>query len=217
MVEQKEYLYQHPLFFDLNEEELDALAKATSIKKYYKGNILFYEKDKNENIYFLSSGALKIYKVDRLDNEIFMYNINEGNLISEITDLDGTIGRYANAEFIKDSTVLIFDYGAFKDIFSTNTKFLLNIIKEFAKKTKMLQCIINREIVFDGTAKVAFMLAHDLESFNTLKKGEVAYMLNIQPETLSRILNKLLRQNLIQNDGQKLQIIDMEGLRACYE
>lgn len=217
MVEQKEYLYQHPLFFDLNEEELDALANATSIKKYYKGNILFYEKDKNENIYFLSSGALKIYKVDRLDNEIFMYNINEGNLISEITDLDGTIGCYANAEFIKDSTVLIFDYGAFKDIFSTNTKFLLNIIKEFAKKTKMLQCIINREIVFDGTAKVAFMLAHDLESFNTLKKGEVAYMLNIQPETLSRILNKLLRQNLIQNDGQKLQIIDMEGLRACYE
>ncbi|MEJ5169128.1 MAG: helix-turn-helix domain-containing protein, partial [Arcobacteraceae bacterium] len=105
----------------------------------------------------------------------------------------------------------------FKDIFSHNTKFLLNLIKEFAKKTKMLQCIINREIVFDGTAKVAFMLVHDLESFNTLKKGDVAYMLNIQPETLSRILNKLFRNNYIQNDGQNIKIVDINGLKACYE
>ncbi|MEW6551270.1 MAG: Crp/Fnr family transcriptional regulator [Campylobacterota bacterium] len=213
----KEYLYNHPLFFDLSEAEIELLAGATVAKKYYVGNILHYEKEKNDNIYFLSSGALKIYKVDRMDNEIFMYNVNSGSLISEITDLDGSIGCFANAEFTKDSEVLAFDYSVFKDIFSHNTKFLLNLIKEFAKKTKMLQCIINREIVFDGTAKVAFMLVHDLESFNTLKKGDVAYMLNIQPETLSRILNKLFRNNYIQNDGQNIKIVDINGLKACYE
>ncbi|WP_200415476.1 Crp/Fnr family transcriptional regulator [Arcobacter sp. FWKO B] len=212
-----EYFENHQLFFDLSTEEIDLLAQVTTLKKFYTGNILYYEKDKQDSIYYLASGSLKIYKVDRLDNEIFMYNINKGSLISEITDLDGNIGCFANAEFTKDSEVLVFDYSTFKDIFSTNNKFLLNLIKEFAKKTKMLQCIINREIVFDGTAKVAFMLAHDLESFNSLKKGEIAYMLNIQPETLSRILNKLFRNNYIQNDGQNIKIVDLDGLKSCYE
>jgi len=213
----KQYMSKYQLFSDLCDEELTLLASSTSLKKFYSGNILHYEKDKQDSIYFLLTGALKIYKVDRLDNEIFMYNITGGNLISEITDLDGSIGCFANAEFIKDSEVLVFDYSTFKDIFSSNTKFLLNLIKEFAKKTKMLQCIINREIVFDGTAKVAFMLVQDLESFNTLKKGDIAYMLNIQPETLSRILNKLFRNSLIQNDGQNIKIVDLDGLKALFE
>lgn len=213
----KDYIYEFPLFFDLSEDEIGLLSKNCMLKKYYSGNILFYEKESQQNIYFLAKGALKIYKVDRLDNEIFMYNVNAGNLISEITDIDGSIGCFANAEFTKDSEVLVFDYSTFKDLFSTNSKFLLNLVREFAKKTKMLQCIINREIVFDGTAKVAFMIVHDLESFNTLKKGEIAYTLNLQPETLSRILNKLFRNNYIQNDGQNIKIVDLDGLKSCYE
>ncbi|MCK9336493.1 MAG: Crp/Fnr family transcriptional regulator [Arcobacteraceae bacterium] len=217
MADLKQYISNHKLFDDLSDDELMTLSGATTLKKFYSGNILHYEKDRQDNIYFLLTGGLKIYKVDRMDNEIFMYNITSGSLISEITDLDGSIGCFANAEFTKDSEVLVFDYSTFKDIFSNNTKFLLNLIKEFAKKTKMLQCIINREIVFDGTAKVAFMLVQDLESFNTLKKGDIAYMLNIQPETLSRILNKLFRNSLIQNDGQDIKIIDLDGLKALFE
>lgn len=217
MADLKQYISNHKLFDDLSDDELMTLANTTTLKKFYSGNILHYEKDRQDNIYFLLTGGLKIYKVDRMDNEIFMYNITSGSLISEITDLDGSIGCFANAEFTKDSEVLVFDYSTFKDIFSNNTKFLLNLIKEFAKKTKMLQYIINREIVFDGTAKVAFMLVQDLESFNTLKKGDIAYMLNIQPETLSRILNKLFRNSLIQNDGQDIKIIDLDGLKALFE
>ena len=90
-------------------------------------------------------------------------------------------------------------------------------MKAFAKKSKMLQCIINREIVFDGTAKVAFMLINDLNSFNQLKKQEVAHMLNIQPETLSRILKKLTRHGMIDTENGETVLKDEAGLREIFE
>ena len=80
----------------------------------------------------------------------------------------------------------------------------------------MLQCIINREVVFDGTAKVAHFLDQDERAFERFKKQEVAYMLNLQPETLSRILRKLSRDGIIDTEGTGVAILDREQLRAIY-
>jgi CRP/FNR family transcriptional regulator len=61
------------------------------------------------------------------------------------------------------------------------------------------------------------MLINDLESFNQLKKTEIAYMLNIQPETLSRILKKLTRTGMISSQGNQTHINNHEALRAIFE
>ena len=71
--------------------------------------------------------------------------------------------------------------------------------------------------VFDGTAKVAHMLINDLQTFNRLKKHEIAYMLHIQPETLSRILNKLTRNGTIEIEKNTIVILNEQELREIYE
>ncbi len=211
-----EELRKVPLFEALDENELAALSKIVQVKPYVKGDILHYEKDTQTNIYYLMEGLIKVYKIDRFDNEVFMYNLFHNTLISEITDFE-QIGCFANAEFVVDSEVLIIDFEGFKAIYMHSPKLMLELLREFARKTKMMQCIINREIVFDGTAKVAFMLINDLDSFNRLKKQEIAYMLNIQPETLSRILKKLTRNGAIAVEEGNTVIEDEEALRAIFE
>ncbi len=94
---------------------------------------------------------------------------------------------YANAEFLEDSRVLVFNNEKFRELMQTNHDFTKIVLKESFRMIQQLQCIISRDVVFDGTAKVAHMLVNDLRNFNTLKKHETAYMLHIQPETLSRI------------------------------
>lgn len=211
-----EYLISIPLFSDLAEKELIELAQMSSFRHFPKGDILYYEKEQYNEIYYLKEGLIKVYKVDRFDNEVFMYNLFSDTLISEITDFEH-IGCFANAEFVVDSEVLVIDFDRFQKMYENSPKLMLKLLKEFAKKSKMLQCIINREIVFDGTAKVAFMLINDLRSFNQLKKQEVAYMLNIQPETLSRILKKLTRNKIIDTEGGDVVIRDESALREIFE
>ena len=82
---------------------------------------------------------------------------------------------------------------------------------------QQLQCIISRDVVFDGTAKVAHMLVNDLKNFNAFKKHETAYMLHIQPETLSRILKKLTRNGIIEIEKNCVKILNLDELRDIYE
>jgi CRP/FNR family transcriptional regulator len=71
-------------------------------------------------------------------------------------------------------------------------------------------------MILDGTGKVAFMLANDIERFNAMKKQDIAAMLNIQPETLSRILGKLARKGVIEQDSN-IKVLDMKSLKEFYE
>jgi CRP/FNR family transcriptional regulator len=82
---------------------------------------------------------------------------------------------------------------------------------------QQMQCIISRDVVFDGTAKVAHMLVNELDTFNKLKKHEIAYMLHIQPETLSRILNKLTRNGTIEIEKNSVVILNIQELKDIYE
>jgi CRP/FNR family transcriptional regulator len=42
-------------------------------------------------------------------------------------------------------------------------------------------------------------------------------MLHIQPETLSRILKKLIRNDIIEIDKNNVVILDLEALKEIYE
>ena len=215
----KKYIKNISFFNSLSDNLLVELEKISKVQKFYCGDILFYEKDQQNEIFYLINGTIKFYKVDRFDNEIFLYQIISNTLIFDISKFcsEHIISCYANAEFTSDSEVLIFDSSKFKELLYTNQELMSVVMKESFKMIQQLQCIINRDVVFDGTAKVAHMLAHDLNNFNTLKKHEVAYMLHIQPETLSRILKKLIRNGIIEIDKNCVNILNLNDLQEIYE
>jgi len=204
-----------PLFADLLPATLQKLEFSSNIKNYSFGDILFYENDKNGKLHYIIEGGVKVYKVDRYDNEIFLYNLYGGEFIAEFGSLE-SISCFANVEFIRDSKVLIIDINELKNLMSGDAVLMSKMFDLFIQRVRRLQCIINREVVFDGIAKVAHLIQNDLTFFNESKKQQIAQMLNIQPETLSRILKKLERNGAIESSG-KIKILDEKKLREIYE
>jgi len=205
------------LFKDLSSNELEEIAAFTQLKRYYKGNIIYYEQELKKEIYYLKKGQVKVYKVDRFDNEIFLYNISSDTLITKISNLDeDIICCFGNIECEVDCEVLIIDFEKFSDFCLQKPKILLKLISIYSQKANMLECLVNRELVYDGVAKVAFTLVNEPNTFQQLKKRDIAYQLNIQPETLSRILKKLERKSLISLDNNHVEVLDVEGLKAIY-
>ncbi len=206
-------------FNSLDDNALEQLSKITTLKDYVNSDVLFYEKDNQNEIFYLLEGVIKFYKVDRFDNEIFLYKITSNSLVFDIGKMCDKyiMSCYANAEFLEDSRVLVFDCIGFKELMQTNHDFMKVVLKESFRMIQQLQCIISRDVVFDGTAKVAHMLVNDLKNFNAFKKHETAYMLHIQPETLSRILKKLTRNGIIEIEKNCVKILNLDELRDIYE
>ncbi len=205
-------------FNSLDEEGLKVIDSISKITSYSKNSVLYYENDINNKIFFLISGLIKVYKIDKYENEIFLYYIYKNSLISELTTISSdTIHCFSNTEFMEESVVLEVDFIKFKQEFLSKNILNNEFINEILLKTHQLHCVVNRELVFDASAKVAFTLANDLEMFNSLKRHEVSFMLHIQPETLSRVLNKLKRNSIIDIENTNVVILDRGTLINIYK
>ena len=205
-------------FENLSDNQIDILSNFSFISKYEKDSILFYETDLKTNLLFLVNGLIKIYKYDKFDNEIFLYHIYSNSLISELSNINtNEIFCFSNASFIEDSVVLSIDFLKLQEHFLNNNLLVKELMSSLLKKTNQLQSLVNRELVFDATAKVAYMLVSDLKMFNNLKRQDVSFMLHIQPETLSRVLKKLSRDNIIEVENQQVIIKDEITLNSIFK
>jgi CRP/FNR family transcriptional regulator len=213
-----EYLRELNFFEPLDDNDLEKLSQYCIVKKYTKDSIMMYEGEHNTNISFLVSGLAKVYKMDKYDNEIFLYHIYKTSMIAELSTLNSNVIKCASNISIEEDTVMIdIDYCKFRDDFISTNILTNNFLNEIFSKTQKLQCVVNRELVFDSTAKVAHFLSENLETFNKTKRANSALLLHIQPETLSRVIKKLIRQNIINVESKYVTVLDKLKLIALFQ
>lgn len=205
-------------FSSLDEKQIDTLSSISTTHTYTKNYVLHYEKKQNLNLLFLVDGLAKAYKIDKNNNEIFLYHIYKNSLLSEISRVDSKIlVSFSNIEIVEDASVLSINYQKFYDYFLNKSLLCLEFAHEIVKHSNHLQNLVNREFVFDSVAKVAIMIASDLDMFNKLKRLDISLILHIQPATLSRVLTRLKRNNIINIIHGKIKIIDYNALEAIYK
>jgi len=93
----------------------------------------------------------------------------------------------------------------------------LELANEVIRQSKQLQDLVNREIIFDSVSKVAMALDSDIDMFNRVKRSAISLMLHIQPSTLSRVLNRLKRNNIIDIVRGEVIIVNQKALNRIYD
>ncbi len=203
-----------PCFSKLSDEQLEKLKKISVIKKYNAKEILFYEGDAPTYLYVLLQGTLKVYKTNHKGQQIFLHQFYPGGLVAELANFEN-IPYPATAEFTSNAEVLRIEYKALEKDFFKNPEISMEIIKSLIAKHKILIDIIQKEVILTAEAKVAKFILDNSELFATLKNTQIASILNLTPETLSRTLGKFKSSGLIeQEEKNHLTILDKESLEA---
>ncbi len=203
-----------PCFSKLSDEQIEKLKNISVIKKYNAHEILFYEGDLPVYLYVLLQGTLKVYKTNHKGQQIFLHQFYPGGLVAELANFEN-IPYPATAEFTSNSEVLRIEYQALEKDFFKNPEISMEIIKSLIAKHKILIEIIQKEVILTAEAKVAKFILDNGELFDTLKNTQVASILNLTPETLSRTLGKFKSLGFIeQEEKNKLNVLDEASLRA---
>ncbi len=205
-------------FSSLNEEQKELLSSISHINSFSKDYVVHYEKKQDNSLLFLLRGLAKAYKIDKHNNEIFLHYIHTNSLISDISNIkQDTINSFSNVALLEDSQILVIDYKKFKEFFIDKGYLCSEFTNEIIARSEQLKSLINREFIFNSVVKVAMMLHDDLDIFNKLKRAEISLILHIQPETLSRVLNRLKRDKIIDSINGKVVILDKEALLCVCE
>ena len=209
-----EKLKKIELFSELSEDELKGIADSCNIKKLNKGNILFYEGDPCEAFYILIEGELKIYKTGIKSQELILHYFNAPSMIAEMATLENMNFPATSAALVNDTVVAIIDKSKFLDLIKSYPELSFHMMRSLTAKIKNLETLINRNLVFDATAKVCSLIKEDKEILINKKNIQIANLLNMAPETLSRILKKLKKLNIL---DQNNILIDEEKLDMFLE
>ena len=209
-----EKLQKLNLFKILNKSEMERLSKISTLKTLTKDNILFYEGEMPRYFYLLLQGNLKLYKTDLKGNEIVIHYFTQASFIAEMASLERikfpatAIAKGAEVE------VLLIDREKFLKILQEDAHFSFHLLKSFTLKVKHLELVINRNMVYDAMTKVCSFIEENPNYMITAKNKEIANFLNMAPETLSRILSKLRKLEII---DKKNFVLDHEKLKALLD
>jgi CRP/FNR family transcriptional regulator len=203
------------LFENLAASQIKRLEQISLQRSLKKGNVLFFEGDEPKNLHILTEGVLKVYKSDFKGNEVVLKYFSPVSLIAELANLDH-IPYPATAVFETDGKVIAVDFKIFEKEFLRNPDVSLAIIRSLTWKLRDLEGVISRNLTMDATSRVAKFLYENEGAFLQLKQNKISSILNITPETMSRVLKKLKEGKIIGAQNTGFKILDKEKLKEFF-
>ncbi|MCF6340437.1 MAG: Crp/Fnr family transcriptional regulator [Sulfurimonas sp.] len=209
----KTYIKNIVLFKNIDEDTVNKIENFTTVQKIAKNNIVFYEGDESRFLYLLAKGVIKLYKTSSSHKEIVLKYFHENELIGEVANFE-EIPYPATAKAYSDVEVLKIDFEKLKGIIVSNPNMAFNIQTSLIKKIKNLENIISTNLVLDSRERVAKYIYNHSDTFFDTKNIEIAEILGVSPETLSRILKFFKDQEII---NVKTKFINQDALLKYFE
>ncbi len=213
----------HPLFSSLNEEALAQLferARPIDLSVHEK---LFSQGEKADRFYIVVSGSVKLFRFSKDGQEKVIEVIEEGHSMAEAIMFMEELSCYpVNAESLEKTTVVGFNSSLYLQILESSPQSCFKILGTLSRRlhtrlneieTLTLKNARHRACRYlldlAGESAAAGQVIH-----LPVAKQLIAARLAMQPETLSRILRELIKEEAVTVSGRDVTIKSLERLRA---
>lgn len=201
------------IFVGSNEQELyDMFDKITTFVQKERKQIFFFEEQEGENVYFLTSGMVKLYKTNEEGKEAIIHFVRPGELFAEI--LLYLRNRYpVTAVATENSTALVINSKKLFDIIKQKPEISIKLIGTLAQRIKYFVNMVENLTLADAQKRFLNYLknlsAKKNSSTFTLpaSKADVALLLGVAPETFSRLLKKMSDEGILKVDGKDITLL----------
>ena len=209
---------------DISADALQALLPGLTTGTYRPRQVIYLPGDRAQGVHFLAQGRIKISKVTRDGKELTLAYRTEGDFFGEPCLLDGG-PREEMAEAMDASVTVEITRELMDNLLKADGRASYKFSRALISRRKDLETRVEQLIFKDVGAKLAELLlnlgqehgiSHERGTVVGLKitHQEMANLIGSTRETVSLTLSQFKRKGLIQTEGRRVILSDMEGLRA---
>ncbi|MBW2303399.1 MAG: Crp/Fnr family transcriptional regulator [Deltaproteobacteria bacterium] len=217
------HLANVPLFRGLPFDQLRDLADIAEERRVERGAMIFHDGDEGNGFYVVIAGRVKIYKLSFDGKEQILHLFGPGEPFGEVPVFAGQ--RFpANAQSMEPGLLLFFPREAFVELITGNPFLALNMLAVLSVRLRRFAHLIDdlslKEVPGRLAAYLLYLSERKMGSLDFelgITKGQLAALLGTIPETLSRILSRMKSRGLIETEGRRIRILDLEGLETLRE
>ena len=190
---------------------------------FKKGETIFHEGDKVTGIYFVYEGKVKVHKKWRDDKELIVRFANQGAIVGH-RGL-GTDNTYpVSATALEPVTVCFIDLEFFQSTLKVNPEFTIKLMTFFAEELYVSEKKMRNLAHMPVKGRIAQALVTLSERFGTAEDGSIDIRLSRQDlasfagttyETVFRIMNELVNDQLVEVQGKNIIIRDIEKILSA--
>jgi CRP/FNR family cyclic AMP-dependent transcriptional regulator len=226
MTEETIFLRNVPIFADLDDVELEKIAKLGSRKKYKKGNIIVLEQEMGAALFVIITGKVKVVRMDEEGREVILSIFGPGEFFGEMSLLDG-LARSATVVATSKAELFMIHRREFLDLLNEYPAVAISLLAELTMRLRKADAQIKSLSLKDAAGRVANVLLLLADDVGVFKKGKVviedlplqqdmANMAGTSRETVSRMIHQFMEKGHIGVEGNKLTINNYEEFRKTY-
>ncbi len=207
------------MFSELQSAQIEQLVSGTRVLDVPRGGVLFNRGDRAHGFYLLLEGQVKLGVISPQGDEKVIGLIQPGQSFGEaVLFLERSFPIYARTTL--DSKVLLITRDAIFNILDNDVTVVRRMLAGISARNRQLVNDIESISLQNSTQRlIGYLLQISTDSENPYRvqlpanKLTIASMLNITPETLSRIMLRLQHAGLIDVNGKEIVITNVVGLR----
>ena len=216
MAVQVELLRSIPYFSGLSTAELDSIKEFIFEKEVDRGEMILLEDEPSDALYFVASGAVKMFKTSSDGKEQILTFIRPGESFNDVPIFDGG-PNLASAQAIGPVVLYGIRDSDLEAILRSHPQVSLNVTRVLSQQTRHLVSLVEDLSFRHVIARVAKILL-EYASDGTgpkprLTHQEMAAMAGTAREMVGRSLKSLEDEGAIRLEHQRIVITDKEALR----
>lgn len=171
----------------MSSESFDLLNSLITEENKSKGDLLIKVGEVHQSVYFVKSGALRSYYINKDGKEVTYWFGFEGDVVASLGNFVNSTPSRENIEFLEDSTVLKISRPKLLELFDTHLE-LANFGRKIAEKAllEMEEQILLTQFT-DAKNRYLKLIEKFPHILQRVKLGHISSYLGITQVTLSRI------------------------------
>lgn len=218
-----EWLSACSLFSELSSDHVTALAEAFHVRAYEPGEVLFHGGADADGLHIIVDGRVKVCRYGADGREQVLHIFEGGEPCGEVAVFEGRVFP-ATAEAMAASRTLFILRDDFLSIARERPELLLRMLAVLSRRLRRFVDMIDDLSLKEVSTRLArHLLQLSADSGNSAavelgtSKVMLASRLGAVAETLSRTLTRMQNKGLIQVEGRRVMLKNIEVLERLAE